>query len=362
MSLWRERSHWRRPTKQRNVREKNLIRHNAASLAARTLAVAAVLVASAAMIIANAPEARAKVMKAPGSRVAIDLPLSYEISKLYNGFIMPETRLSIIVFEFPTSDLDTIKAQLTPQALAAKGFTKLARAKLKRTDDYEYFTAQQAAAKSSPSELVQPLGRVKKHILLIHEGAHAALITANVPQFYVEQSVVSPEHIARVFATAKIEAVAAPSNDPFSLSYLGPFKEAGKLQASAKLYTEDGKLVPKERGAVRNAVIIAPSINRLPVSDVVAYSRRAWDGFQGYQGLKITEEAKTTAGGLEGYWIKGTATRETPQGAAPVYLAQVILKRKGGGYFRIVLIGKASEQASLESEFAKLIAGFRPLG
>jgi hypothetical protein len=337
-------------------------RHKTSYHGWRGLALVSLFVAAVATVAAQATPAAAKVLKAPGSRVSIDLPLNYEVSKLYNGFIMPQTGLSIIVFEFPASSLEAMKARLTPDVLAAKGLTNVVHGKLKRSDDHLYLTAEQAAAKSSPSKLVQPLGRVKKHILLFRNGAHAALITANVPEVFVEQGVVSRAHIATVFATAKIEAEAAPANDPFTLGYLGRFKEAGKLQASAKLYTEDGRLIPAERGTVRNAVLVAPSINRLPISDAAAYAKRAWDGFRGYDGLKIVGETKTSAGGLDGYWIKGTATRKTAAGAVPVYLSQVFLKRPRGGYFRIVLIAKAAERSALEPEFAKIVAGFKPRG
>ena len=293
----------------------------------------------------------AKPMKAPGSRVAIELPHRYEVSKLFSGFILRAARISIVLFELPATAYEDLAKGLTQAGLATKGIKNVKSGKLERTDKHVYLTGVQDHAS----------GPITKHILLIRNATHAALITANVPKASIDGGLVRKDHVIKALATAAIETSAAPSDDPFKLGYLGRFKEAGQLRASAKLYTEDGNVIPPKKGAVRNALIVAPSINQLPVPDVKAYARRAWSGLRGYDDLSIGDEKKMTAGGLEGYRITGQATRKTPDGSVPVFLTQVFLKRTGGGYFRIVLIGRQSDQANLKPEFDKIVGSFKAI-
>ena len=50
--------------------------------------------------------------------------------------------------------------------------------------------------------------------------------------------------------------------DLYSLTYLGPFKEAGTLVGISKLYTLDGQLEPERSGETRSAFMVAPSLDK----------------------------------------------------------------------------------------------------
>lgn len=312
------------------------------------LRLGAVLALAFAASSAGAHMATGEVMKAPGSRVAIDLPRNYEVSRLFHGFILRAASISVVLFEVPGGASPKLAEGLTPAALEGKRIKNARKADLGRGDEHLYLVGEQESNR----------GTIIKHILLIRNKDHAALITANVPKASIDGGLISKDEIPKALATAVVQNERAPSNDPYKLGYLGRFKEAGPLRASAKLYTEDGLVIPAKPGAVRNAVIVAPSINQLPVADVKAFAKRAWGSLSGYEGLTIKNEAPVSAGGLEGHQISGEGTRSTPDGAVPVFLRQVLLKRKGGGYFRIIMIGKSAEAAVLNPEFDKIVAGF----
>ncbi len=72
------------------------------------------------------------------------------------------------------------------------------------------------------------------------------LVSVNVPAKAIEDGSVDPDEIARVLATATTTEKPAV-RDLYSLSYLGPFKEAGTLVGTSKVYTLDGRLEPERR-------------------------------------------------------------------------------------------------------------------
>ena len=311
---------------------------------------AALAVVAASCLLAGA-DAMAKPQKAPGSRVSIEIPEYFEVSKLFNGFMNTYTGSTIIIVEVPGEAYSEMAAGFTVEALAKKGITKVTKSKLDRKDEHVFFTAEQETTR----------GAYYKYILLIRNKQHAALITANMPRASITSGLFDTKKILASLTTAKLEAEAAPSNDPFKLGYLGPFKEAGKLRASAKLYTESGSVMPAKKGEVRNAVIVAPSINQINVPDITAFAKRAWGSLPGYDNLKVNTEKPITIAGLKGYFIEGDATRKSPDAVVPVFIRQILLERKGGGYFRLMTIGKTAERAKLAPEFDKIVASFTPV-
>lgn len=296
----------------------------------------------------------AKELKAPGSRVRIDLPNAYQVSNLFQGFIHPVADISIILIETPAAAYDALAASLTPEKLAQKGLFDIKKGTLPRKDDYVYYTATQKYAR----------GTFVRHMLLIHNKTHAALITANVPNVLADKAIVDPAHVLKALATIQLDDEAAPSQDPYAIAYLGSFKEAGRLRGKSKLYTQDGSLIPPRKGTIRNALVVGASINQLQVKDLKELAKRAWASLPGYQDLKATSEKPVTIGGLEGFQISGTATRPDPdgKGSVPVFVEHVLLKRPEGGFFRMIAIGKKADESKLAPEFEKIIASFKPAG
>jgi len=288
-------------------------------------------------------------LKAPGSRIDIDVPEHFEPSKLFTGFMNTLTGTSIIMIEVPVVAYEKMAKGFTTEALAKKGVTRVKKETLGRLDEHVFLTAEQATRR----------GVYVKYILLIKGKGYAALITANMPKASINSALFNPANIRKALLSAKITAQPAPSNDPFKLGYLGPFKEAGKLRASAKLYTEDGNVSNAQKGSVRNALIIAPSINMMPVGDLQELAKRAWDSLPGYRNVAAASQKHVSVGGLMGYSMEGNAKRKSSTGDVAMFIRQIVIARKGGGYFRIVAIGKAAERDTLAPEFNKIIAGFR---
>lgn len=311
--------------------------------------VLAYFVAFAAAILL-ATGASADVRQPPGSRVQMDVPANFETSKLFSGFVLPIARTSIVIAELPTNRLDQLKASLTDEALGEKGIKGIQRRKLKRDDDHVYLVGKQVVRGNTFS----------KHVLLIKDDKSVAVITFNIPQDAVTDGFVTQDIIDKAFVTAAFTAKPAPIVKQFSLGYLGPFKEAGKLMGSAILYSTDGKLVPKVKGIQRSVVIIAPSVDRVRVNDLKGFSERALQSVGGFTNLKLAETKGVTIAGLNG--ARSEATAVSSGDKSPVSLLQIVLDKPKGGYFRLLAIIRDSEKAKLMPDVEKLIASFKPVG
>ena len=94
-------------------------------------------------VVAFAGAAVAAVKQPPGSRIKMDVPETFEVSKLFSGFIYPAAGVSIVIAELPTDRYDQVVAGFTDDALAKKGITGIKRSQLKRSDKHVYFTGEQ---------------------------------------------------------------------------------------------------------------------------------------------------------------------------------------------------------------------------
>ncbi|MGI9411463.1 MAG: hypothetical protein ACR2OV_15395 [Hyphomicrobiaceae bacterium] len=292
--------------------------------------------------------ASAAVQQPPGSRIKMDVPDTFEVSKLFSGFVVPIAGMSIVIAELPTTRYADIVKGFTDAALANKGITKVKRSKLGRKDEHLYLVGEQTHR-----------GRVfKKFVLLIKDEETVAVITANVEPSTFADGFVNQKQIVDALTSAHFAEKPAPIIKQFELGHLGPFKQAGKLSGSAILYTTDGSLQPPNPGVSRSMLIIAPSVDRVEVRDLKSFSERALRSLGGYAGFKIESNASKSLGGLEGAAISATA-KSSDNGEA-VHLRQVVLGRKGGGYFRLLAIIRDADKAALLSETEKVIESFSP--
>ena len=200
--------------------------------------------------------------------------------------------------------------------------------------------------------------RYLKHVLLTSDKRTVAVITVNVPLDESAEGFVTKEQIKASLNSASFTDKAAPIIKQFKLSYLGPFKEAGKLVGSAILYTTDGQLRPSKPNEKRSLLIIAPSVDRVAVGNLAEFSERAMRSIGGYSNLKIVANTAVEIGGLKGAQVAATATSTTSKAA--VELRQLVLARPKGGYFRLLAIIQASEADKLLPETDKLFKGFEP--
>ena len=292
--------------------------------------------------------ALAAMKQPPGSRIKMDVPDTFEVSKLFSGFLYPAAGVSIVIAELPTKSYDRVVAGFTDKALGKKGITDVKRSKLKRTDKHLYFTGKQTNRGH----------RFLKHVLLTSDDRSVAVITVNVPIGSGVEGFIKTEEIITALNSATFTDKAAPIIKQFKLEYLGPFKEAGKLVGSAILYTTDGQLRASKPGEARSMIVIAPSVDRIAVNNIPAFSERAMRSITGYSNLKIVANSTVEIAGLKGAQVAATAV--STQSKQPVELRQVVLSRPKGGYFRILAIIQQAEAEKLLPETDKLIKGFAP--
>ena len=208
----------------------------------------------AALLTAGLPatEAHARAQQAPSSRIVLDLPEGFEPATLFSGFTNEAQGISVVVVELPEKAFPELEANMTPEALAAKGIERAKRGKLQRADAHIYMQAEQTSQ----------AGRFAKFFVVFRERAVTALITANVQMASLENGTVKAADIEKVLTTARVTDMAAPAPELFKLGYLGPFKPAGQILGTARMFTVDGRSSPAEKAAGQPMVVVAPSLGR----------------------------------------------------------------------------------------------------
>ena len=152
-------------------------------------------------------------------------------------------------------------------------------------------------------------------------------------------------------------------HDLFSLSHLGPFKEAGTLVGTSKVYTLDGRLETERAGVTRSAFMVAPSLDKRtignPKKEAVALLARL-SGYKGilsgYKGIKTEEPHEVTIGGLPAVETWASAIDEDDN--VPVRLYQALVECRDGGYFRLIGIATPRDVERLNEEFPKIAGSF----
>ena len=306
---------------------------------ARVLGLAALLGACAPGLAAATPQ------QAPNSRVVLDLPPDYTPSPLFSGFQNEAAGVSFIILEAPVDEYDKMAQGFTPQELAKRGITDVRPASIGRSGPHIYMRARQTSA----------AGTYEKFFVLFRTDDQTILVSANVPAQSIEDGSVKPEEIAAILASAKTTEKPAV-RDLFSLSYLGPFKEAGTLVGTSKVYTLDGRLEPERRGETRSAFMVAPSLDKRPVAEPEKLAVALLAGLPGYKEVKPGEPHDIKIGDLDGVEVSAGAVDEDDN--TPVRLYQAMLLGKDGGYYRLIGIVTSGEAPDLEPEFPKITRSF----
>lgn len=296
---------------------------------------------------AAAPDT-ASLRQAPNSRVALVLPPSYQPARLYSGFENEHSGISFVIFEAPRKAFDEMKGAFTPQSLAERGLTDGLAGQLDRRDEHIYMRARQASA----------AGTYAKFFVLFHTDDQTVLVSANVPLKALESGSTRVESIEAVLASA--ETVAATQiKELYRLGYLGPFKEAGRIAGTSKLYTLDGRLEPEHKGQSRPSLIIAPSIDKRPIADVAATAKTLMQTLAGYRDIATGVPELVTVSGLKGVTLEGTA-RDSQSGAA-IIIHQLLLVAADGGYYRLVGLLPQEDAGRLLSELQRITQSFQLL-
>ena len=313
---------------------------------ARALSVLALVCASLiAFCELGARPADATPQQAPNSRVVLDLPPDFTPSPLFSGF-QDETRgTSFVILEAPAGEYDKMAQGLTREELAKRGIENARPASIARSGPHVYMRATQSS----------PAGTFEKFFVLFRTDDQTVLISANVPIKAIEDKSVTPEEIEQILASAK--TTEKPSvRDLFSLSHLGPFKEAGTLVGTSKVYTLDGRLEPERRGETRSAFMVAPSLDKRPIANPKKLAVRLLASLPGYKDVKPGEAHDIEIDGLKGVEVSAEAVDEDD--GKPIHLYQVMLLGKDGGYYRLIGIATPHEAARLTPEFPKIAQSF----
>ncbi|MES1179705.1 MAG: hypothetical protein ABUL43_00765, partial [Hyphomicrobium sp.] len=200
-------------------------------------------------------------------------------------------------------------------------------------------------------------GTFQKFFVLFRTKDQTVLVSANVPARAIADGSVTADEIEGILATATTTGQPAV-RDLFTLAYLGPFKEAGTLVGTSKVYTLDGRLEPERAGVTRSAFMVAPSLDKRTVADAKKEAVALLATLSGYRDLKTEAPHEVTIAGLPAVetWANAIDTDDD----VPVRLYQALVACKDGGYFRMLGIATPRDEARLKAEFPKIAASFAP--
>ena len=291
------------------------------------------------------PVASATSQQAPNSRVVLDLPPGYLPSPLFAGFQNDTLGVSFVILEAPAAEYAKLAQGFAADELAKRGITDVEKAPLARTDSYTYMRARQKSE----------AGTYVKYFVLFRTADQTILVSVNVPHRAVDNGSVKREDIEAILATARTTEKAS-LRDLYSLSYLGPFKEAGRLVGTSKVYTLDGRLEPERLGETRSAFMVAPSLDKRPIAEPEKLSVALLSSLPGYKSFKPGETRAITIGGLDGVEVEADALDEDDN--KPIHLYQAMLLGKDGGYFRLIGIAAPEDATRVGQEFPKIAHSF----
>ncbi len=289
--------------------------------------------------------AAASPQQAPNSRVVLDLPPGYTPSPLFSGFQDETCGVSFVILEAPASEYSKMAQGFTAEELGKRGITDAAKAKLSRSDPHVFMRARQKSE----------AGTFQKFFVLFRTKDQTVLVSANVPARAIADGSVTAEEIDNILSTATTAGQPAV-HDLFSLSYLGPFKEAGTLVGTSKVYTLDGRLEPERAGVTRSAFMVAPSLDKRAIAEPKKEAVALLASLSGYRDIKTEEPREIAIGGMPGVETWASAVDEDDN--TPVRLYQAMLQCKDGGYFRLIGIATPGDAERLPAEFPKIAGSF----
>jgi hypothetical protein len=300
----------------------------------------------AALLAVGAPwPASAALQQAPNSRVILDLTPDYTPSPLFSGFQNDATGVSYVILEAPVAEYDKMAQGFTPEELAKRGITDVERGTLPRTDPHIYMRAAQKSE----------AGSYAKFFVLFRTIDQTVLVSVNVPEGLLDDGAMRAADIEHVLATA--HTTERPTvRDLYSLSYLGPFKEAGRLVGTSKVYTLDGRLEPERAGVTRSAFMVAPSLDKRPVSEPNKQAVALLASLPGYRDIKPGAPRAIRIGGLDGVEVEADAVDTDDD--KPVHLYQAMLLGADGGYFRLIGIASADDGEKMAAELPRIAHSF----
>lgn len=308
---------------------------------------AVVLAIAAAGPAALPAQALASPQQAANSRVVLDLPAGYQPAALFSGFQNDELGVSFVILEAPPKAYDEMATGFVGSELAKRGLTDAEKGSLARDGDYVYMRARQKS----------PAGSYAKFFVLFRTADQTVLISCNVPQAALDGGSVKPEDVEKVLATARtVEATAV--KDIYRLGYLGPFREAGRVAGTSRIYTLDGRMDVEPQGdSPRAMVVVAPSLDQRTITDEAELARKLVLSLSGYRDIKPADPRKLSVGAAPAVEIVTEAV-DVASGV-PVRIYQMLICPAEGGYFRLIGIAAANDSPRLDPEFRRIAEAFQ---
>ncbi|MBO0155216.1 hypothetical protein J0688_24725, partial [Vibrio parahaemolyticus] len=84
----------------------------------------------------------------------------------------------------------------------------------------------------------------------------------------------------------------------------------GTIVGTSKVYTLDGRLDPDRTADARSAFMVAPSLDKRPVSDPDKLAVGLLNGPPGYKNFEAGKPNRVVMGGLDAIELKGKAVDE----------------------------------------------------
>lgn len=319
--------------------------HIGRALSQRVTRTATLLLLAIVLLLSGQASAMASPQQAPNSRVVLDLPPAYTPSPLFSGFQNDANGVSYVILEAPVAEYDKMAQGFAADELAKRGITQVEKGTLDRKDEYVYMRAVQKSE----------AGTYAKYFVLFRTADQTVLVSVNVPKHALDDGSVKPADIEKVLAAAKTTEKPAV-RDLFSLSYLGPFKEAGTLVGTSKVYTLDGRLEPERAGQTRSAFMVAPSLDKRPIAEPDKLAVGLLSSLPGYKEFKPGTPRHVHISGLDGVEVEAAAI--DADDGNPIHLYQVMLLGNDGGYFRLIGIATPQDMPQVAGEFPKIARSF----
>ncbi len=299
----------------------------------------------AALLLAPCPGIAAPA-QVPGSRIVLDLPDGFAATRDFSGFVNVTDGSSILLLDVPASAYPEMAKGLSPDALSRKGVNNVQTGTLERSGEYIFITGEQPTAS----------GPYAKYVLLFREPAATALVSISVPRSSIESGSAEPHTFEQILSSARIDPKAGEK--PFVLGYSGPFRDTRAFVGQSYFYAIEGRPAQKNGAAAgkQPSLVVAASLDGPLIDDLEASGRAGIAALSGGREPQNVESRPLQVAGLDG--IEQVAPPSGTGTETGIY--QVILRRKDGGYYRIVGQAPSAEWPALLPQFRKIAQSFAP--
>jgi hypothetical protein len=275
------------------------------------------------------PLVKAKPSQAPGSKVIVDIPPTFEAAERFVGFWDDSRRVSIVIADMPVVAYDDIAKGFTPDKLAARGFKDYREGKLDRSDTYMYRRAVQDSAE----------GPHEKFILVFKSADATSILTINVPKPILDKGEVKAEEFEAILQSARPANATVPMRQVASISDPAPLKLAMSF-GQTQIWTIDGK--SGEPGSISPAIMLSASVNFDEVDKPVEMAANALRTLAGHSNIQLGKPKTFEVPGNIG--VEFTATATDAKTNEPRSLYQLFVAPKDGGFVRLIGIAPRAQQ------------------